>query len=129
MWVFYWVGMMDIHAKTARLAQLMEDRLDVRGADFTAKVRRAGRLLPRHVREAAGLLCNALPLMDHPQLSRQVKPSELENAAHVVEAYLLDVDPWERRRGIAVSWLSGLAFSLLVLVVAVVLVLVWRGYL
>ena len=120
---------MDLNVKTARLAQLMEERLDIRGAGFTAKVRRAGRLLPRHVREAAGLLIRALPLMDHPQLSRQMNPSELENAAHVVEAYLLDVDPWDRRRGIAVSWLSGLAFSLLVLAAAVVLVLMWRGYL
>lgn len=121
--------MMDLHAKTARLAHLMEERLDVRGADFTAKVRRAGRLLPRHVRAAAGELTRALPLMDHPQLSRQVNAAELEAAAHVVEAYLLDVDPWDRRRGIAVSWLSGLAFSLLLLGAGVFLVLGWRGYL
>ena len=37
--------MMDIDAKTVRLAQLMEERLGLRGADFTAKTRRAGRLL------------------------------------------------------------------------------------
>lgn len=121
--------MMGIDAKTARLAKLMEERLDLRGANFAAKVRRAGRLLPRHVREAAGVLVRATPLMDHPRLSRQVNPSELEAAAGIVEKYLLDVNPWDRRRGIAVSWLSGLAFSLLALVVAVVLVLVWRGYL
>lgn len=107
----------------------MEERLDVRGADFAAKTRRAGRLLPRHVREAAGVLTRALSLMDHPQLSRQMNAVELEAAAHVVEVYLLDVDPWDRRRGIAVSWLSGLVLSLLLLGAGVFLVLGWRGYL
>lgn len=120
---------MDINVKTARLAQLMEERLDVRGADFTAKVRRAGRMLPRHVREAANLLVRALPLMEHPHLSRQMNPTDLAAAADVIEAYLLDVNPWDRRRGIAVGWLSGLAFSLLLLGAGVFLMLLWRGYL
>lgn len=104
---------MDLQRETARLAQLMEDRLDIRGADFTTKVRRAGRLLPRHVRKEAALLASALPMVEHPRLSRQLEGDRLARAAKNLETHLLSVDPWERRMGTFVSWAAGLASGLL----------------
>lgn len=106
---------MDLEAETARLAQLMEERLDIRGADFATKLRRAGRLLPRPVRAAGADLVAALPMLGHPQLSRLLDAEALEAAVKIVEKHLREVDPWDRRMGIFVNWAAGLAFSLLVL--------------
>ncbi len=57
---------MDIVARTDRLAQLLEERLDVRGKGFDAKLRRAGRLLPRHLRMKGQMLVDATTRADHP---------------------------------------------------------------
>ncbi|WP_424944061.1 hypothetical protein [Aliiroseovarius crassostreae] len=120
---------MDLHMQTARLAQMMEERLDIRGADFATKIRRAGRLLPRHVRREAALLISALPMMDHPHLSRQVEVERLARAVKIVEDHLLDVDPWDRRIGIVVNWAAGLAFSLLLVAGLCLWLLHWQGFL
>ncbi|UWP89793.1 hypothetical protein [Aliiroseovarius crassostreae] len=120
---------MDLQSETARLARLMEERLDVSGADFPTKVRRAGRLLPRHVRAAAARLMEAQTLSEHPRLARQLAPDDLTRAVHEIDHYLRGVDPWERRFGIFISWASGLAFSLLLLVGAVLgLLYLFRGF-
>ncbi len=120
---------MDLHEETARLAQLIEERLDIRGADFATKLRRAGRLLPRHVRAAGATLVAALSQVDHPRLSRQIDQKALTQAIRTVEGHLKSVDPWDRRMGIFVNWASGLALSLLVLVGLVGGALFALGYL
>ncbi len=118
---------MDLQMQMARLAQMMEERLDVRGADLAAKVRRAGRLLPRHVRREAAVLLAALPMLEHPHLSRQVEAERLARSVRIIEDYLKGVDPWDRRLGIWVGWGAGLAFSLFLTVGLVVWFLWWRG--
>ncbi|MDA5095633.1 hypothetical protein O2N63_16200 [Aliiroseovarius sp. KMU-50] len=120
---------MDLYRRTARLARLMEHRLDVRGADFSAKVHRAGRVLPRHVRIEAERLVWALSMLDHPRLSQQIDMKEMAQAARIIEAYLLSVDPWDLRLGRVVDWAAGLAFSLLLLLALCLWILFWRGYL
>ena len=120
---------MDIAARTDRLAQLLEERLDVRGKGFDVKLRRAGRLLPRHLRMKGQLLVDATVRADHPRLLRQLDEAALDLAAADLERYLLSIDPWDRRKGIAVNVSAGLLFNLLVLALVVVGVLMWRGLL
>lgn len=103
---------MDIEARAARLAKLIEDRLDVGGDGLRAKLERAGKRLPRHIRAEAGLVVEALALQGHPRLSRQIDARRLARACRHVERYLLAVDPWDRRIGIVVSWLAGNVLAL-----------------
>lgn len=118
---------MDIHARTDRLAQLLEQRLDIRGSGFETKLRRAGRLLPRHLRRDGAKLVDALKLSDHPRLGRQLDPKRLEKAANAIEHYLLNLDAWDRRRGIAVSVSTSVLLNLLIVVALVTGVVIWRG--
>lgn len=118
---------MDLHARTDRLAQLLEQRLDIRGAGFEAKLRRAGRLLPRHLRREGAALADALRLSPHPKLGRQIDTGRLEKSADALERYLLSLDPWDRRRAMAVSVTSSILFNILVAGLLVAGVIAWRG--
>lgn len=120
---------MDITARTERLAQLLEERLDVRGKGFDAKLRRAGRLLPRHLRIKGRLLADANARSNHPRLLRQLDEAALDLAVTDLENYLLSIDPWDRRKNIAVNTSAGMVFNLLIVVAVVLAVLLWRGFL
>ncbi|MHC0054556.1 hypothetical protein [Actibacterium sp. D379-3] len=110
------------------IAGLMERRLHVGGHGLPAKVRRAGRLLPGHVRRDAQAIADALALADNPRLMRQIDLPRLEAAERRVTAWLKTVDPNKRRIDTGLSILGGIAFSVIAVFAAVVAVLVWRGY-
>ena len=118
---------MDLDAKAEALAQLMEDRLGLRGDGFAAKLKRAGRRLPRRIRRDGALIVEALALQAHPKLSRQVDEAQLTRALTHLNRYLRTVDPWERRKSAMLNWLAGLAFSLLVVAGLVIATMRWRG--
>ena len=120
---------MDIQARADKLAHLFEERLDVRGKGFAAKVRRAGRLVPRTLRRDTGLILRAMEFGRHPRLARQIDFRETERAADRLEAWLREINPWERRWNIVLGWLAGNAFNLLAVAALVMAVLVWRGLL
>lgn len=120
---------MNLQAGADRLAQLIEERLDVRGAGLEAKLNRAGRSLPKYIRGEARLLVEAVTMQAHPKLSRQIDHARLEQAYGDVERYLLGLDAWARRRGVALNWLAGNAFNLLIIGAVLLAVLVWRGFL
>lgn len=116
-----------MQARIDRLAELLEERLDIRGKGFEQKLRRAGRLLPRHLRIKGRMLVDANAHADHPRLLKQLDDAALELAAQSIERYLLDIDPWDRRRGIVLNWGAGLVFRLLVLIAAVLAFLKWQA--
>ena len=120
---------MDLQSRADHLARLIEEKLDVRGHGLEAKLRRAGRLLPKHIRAEAAYLVAALKLQDSPKLARQIDEARLRRGLADVERYLRALNPWERRRDIALNWLALVAFSLLVVAGLVLTILVWRGYL
>ncbi|HGG06612.1 MAG TPA: hypothetical protein ENK28_14230 [Aliiroseovarius sp.] len=120
---------MDLHARADRLAHLIEEKLDTRGKGLEAKVRRAGRNLPKFIRAEAGLLIEALKVEAHPKLARQIDEARLEQAYANVERYLKGLDPWARRRGVVLNWLAGNALNLLIVAALTVAVLRWRGFL
>ena len=106
---------MDIATRTDRLAQLLEEKLDIRGKSFDVKLRKAGRLLPRHLRVKGQMLVDASARADHPRLLRQLDEAALDLAATDLERYLQDIDPWERRKGIFLNWSANLTFNLLMI--------------
>lgn len=52
----------------AEISALMTERLGIRGKALSPKLRRARRLLPKQVREAAQLLAGSEPRLQNPKL-------------------------------------------------------------
>lgn len=120
---------MDLHESADHLAQLIEEKMGVRGDGLAAKLNRAGRTLPKHIRADAMVLVNALMLEGHPKLSRQIDLAVIERAYLNAERYLSGVDAGARRWGLVLDWLAKLAFNLIMLAVLLVVILRWQGLL
>lgn len=112
-----------------RVADLMETRLQVKGASLSEKVKRGGHHLPRRVREAASILARNDETSRIPKLFRQV---DLEGAALAYDVCVRHLNPLgasTRRANYAWSVLRTLAGGLAVTCVVGATLLAWRGYL
>lgn len=120
---------MDLDARAERLAQLIEEKLGVRGQGLQAKIGRGGRKLPRAVRDAGEQLLLAQRMATNPKLARQINHARIAAACDVAERVLARIDPWERRMTLVVNWLAGNAFNLIVVAALALALIAWRGLL
>ncbi len=118
-----------VEDRAKRLADLIEERLGIRGRGLEAKLHRAGRALPRYVRREAAQIEQALRMKSHPKLARQVDTAGIEKAYRACERWLETVDPKERRKDLILSFLATNAFNLIVIFAAFVTWMVWTGHL
>jgi hypothetical protein len=105
--------------KTAELAQLLDERLGIRGKTFAMKLRRAGRELPRFARRAGGEVSQAEAMMGHPRLAALVDADRFARAATVLGDHLKDIDPKERRKTKALHRLASIVINLALLGIAI----------
>lgn len=117
----------DLSEINAELAEMMRERLGVRGEGLAAKLRRAGRTLPRPVRRAGDMLVETERRTAHPKLRRQVDPQALTEAEAVLRSHLEGIDRADRRRGYWIGVLTPLAFNLLLVIFCTTAALVWAG--
>jgi hypothetical protein len=110
-----------------RVAELMEQRLRIRGAGLAEKLRRGGRLLPRKVRAAAQVLAEAAEMAQNPKLLMQVDQEATAEAYDICLRHLGGVDRKARRNGAVLNVAASVAFSILVVAVLVIGILIWRG--
>ena len=110
-----------------RVSALLEQKLGVRGATLQAKVAKAGRRLPKRVREAAGYLADAVEMAQNPKLLVRVDESVVAEAFDVCVRHLGAADRAERRKGMLVGMAASAAFSVLMVAVLVMGFLYWRG--
>ena len=99
--------------RNARISELMQERLGIRGSDLETKLRKAQRLMPRWVYRDARTLVEAQRLMGHPKLMMQTDPTSLERSFQTCESWLKSVDPKERRKDKILGLLAVNAFNLL----------------
>ncbi len=118
-----------LHAWTAAISKLFEQRLRVKGPTLSRQVDRAGRLVPRRLRAEARYLAEADLLAQNPKLYRMVDMAHARRAHDALTEWLRGVDPKASRRARMLDRLTLIAFNLLLLAVALVGVLVWRGIL
>lgn len=116
-----------IAEQSDRLALLIEERLGIRGDGLETKLRKAGRLLPRWLRQEASRLVAAQRLVKHPKLMRQADSMTLEKACKRCEKWLKSIDPAARRRARLLNFLALNAANLLVVAAMFVAYLVWSG--
>lgn len=111
-----------------RVAALLEERLRVKGRGLAGKMRKAGRRLPRQVRDAAEVLAKAQMMSQSPRLLLQIDDETVALAYDVCLKHLNGIDPRARRRGAILDVTASIAFSLLVVAGLVLAVLFWRGF-
>ena len=111
----------------ARLSALMEERLGLRGPDLERQLRKAGRRLPRHIRRDGETVVMAERLAAHPKLARQIDRAALARADDRMTRHLEAIDPKEARRTRLINMAALIAAQILVIAVALVAVLAWRG--
>jgi hypothetical protein len=109
-----------------RVAELMEQRLRIRGAGLAEKLRKGGRLLPRRVRTAAEALAAAAEMAQNPKLLMQVDQEAAAEAYDLCLRHLGAVDRKARRNGAVLNVAASVAFSVLVVAALVIGLLVWR---
>jgi hypothetical protein len=112
-----------------RVAGLMEERLKVGGRDLSAKLRRGRRLLPKKERDAAQLLAAAAEKSKNPKLLGQIDMGQVADAYDACVRHLMTVDPAGRRRDTISGIIASIAFGVLALILGIIALLVWRGYL
>jgi IS5 family transposase len=111
-----------------RLTALMRDKLGVRADSLRAALRRAGRKLPRRLRQDGEVILAAIDRSRNPRLARVTDGEGPERAARRIEAYLAGLDPAADRARARAYLFADLAFRLAVVIALVIGVLAWRGY-
>jgi hypothetical protein len=112
-----------------RVAQLMEERLGISGRDLASRLRKGGRLLPKRVREAAGLLADSAEKSKSPKLLGQIDMGAVSDAYDTCLKHLSTIDPDTRRRDTFSGMIRFVGGGIFLLAVGIVAVLVWRGFL
>ncbi|SPH17123.1 hypothetical protein DEA8626_00638 [Defluviimonas aquaemixtae] len=120
---------LDVQQMARRVAELMEARLHVRGADLSQKLRRGARFLPRKVRKSAAYLARAAEDAQVPRLHMRLDQAEIAKAYDTCVRYLKPLGAGARRKAILLDILTGLAGGIFVACLFVLALLVWRGFL
>ena len=117
-----------IHQMAERVAQLLEERLGLGGRDLSAKLKRAGRMLPKKVRDSGKVLAAAAHKAQNPKLLGQIDMGDVTEAYDVCVKHLIAIDPVGRRRDLFAGMVGSVGLGVLVLAVALLGFLAWRGY-
>ena len=112
-----------------RVADLMHEKLGLRGKGLGAKLSRSGRLLPGYVRAEASVLAEAADKSRNARLQAQIDHQRVAHAYQVCVTHLRSIDVADRRWGAFLGWLSSMALQFLLIAAAVIGVLIWRGFL
>ena len=93
-----------------------------------AKLRVAGRRLPRKVRDAGAALAAAVTMIQNPKLMHQVDDATVAVAYDICVRHLTTVNPSAARKGLLLDMAARIAFAMLVVAVLFVGFLYWRGF-
>ncbi len=111
----------------AALKDKLRAKLGVRGADLRTRLRRAGRRLPKSGHQAGVVLTEAERRMPHPKLRIRLDVARIDAALAEINDHLDGIDAKDRRKGALLGMAGGLVFNLMLVVVALIAILRWRG--
>lgn len=110
-------------------SEKLRSRLGVRGPSFGARIRRAGRALPKPARLAGRRLVELQKMAAHPRLRRIIRRDDFDAALAELNAHLDKVNAGERRKDRLLGLAGSVVGNLLLLGAAVIALLYWRGIL
>jgi hypothetical protein len=123
------MGAASIQQMATRVAQLMEKRFGIRAATLQDALRKGGRKLPRKVLTAAKLLAQSEEQSKNAKLLIQLNEAEIAVAYDLCVSHLSKGSRRGDSRGRVISAAATLATIALVVSVALIALLRWRGYL
>jgi hypothetical protein len=112
-----------------RVAALIEERLRVRGQGLAEKVKRAGRTLPRKVREAAMRLADAAMMAQNPKLLVQLDEERVAADYDLCLRHLSGISTGDRWLGWLINFGATTVVTLIFVGLMLLGVLYWRGLL
>lgn len=119
----------EIDARAGALTEKMAEGLGVKGRDLERSTAKAGRWLPRRIRDEIAVIAEARALRGHPKLERRIDGARVDRAFRHTASYLDGLDLAARRRRAMLDLLSLIAFRLFVVLALVIAVLIWRDLL
>jgi len=119
---------MDLQQMVDEVSEALADKLRVRGGSLDAQIHRAGRLLPRRVRQDATYLAQGITLVQNPKLAKMFDMAKARKAHRNVLAHIDTVDMGAQRRDAALNLVASIAFALLVTGCLLLFVLWQRGF-
>ena len=123
------MGAVAIQQMAERVSALLTERMHVKGGDLEAKLRRAGRRLPRKIRHAAQEVATAMAHSYNPKLLIQINEETVAENYDICVKYLTALNKGDKLRGVLLGLATSVLFSLLAVAAMVIGVLVWRGFL
>lgn len=123
------MGAATVQQMADRVAALIEERLRVRGQGLGEKVKRAGRALPRRVREAATRLAEAARMAQNPKLLVQIDEEQVAADYDLCLRHLSGISAGDRWLGWLIAFGANAVITLIVVALMVLGVLYWRGFL
>lgn len=121
------MGAASIQQMADRVAALIEQRLRVRGQGLADRVKRAGRALPRKVRDAAGRLAQAAEMAQNPRLLLQIDEQKVAADYDTCLRHLSGISARDRRIGWLVNFGASTVVTLLAVAALALAFLYWRG--
>ena len=117
----------DVDTLAREVAELMERRLRIRGADLTTKLRRGGRLLPRRVRRSAAYLAEASAQAQVPHLQPRLDAGRIAEAHRHCTHYLAPLGRKERRIALLREILTGVGIAVFACLLLALGLLYWSA--
>ncbi len=102
------MGAVAVQQMADRVADLMEERLRVRGVGLSTKLRKGKRHLPRKVSLAASALADAAEKAQNPKLFVQIDQNKVAEDYDICVRYLTMINP----RNPLITLLTGVAVTL-----------------
>ena len=99
----------------------------MRGKTLAISLRRAGRSLPRHARQAGSRLVVMQGMIDHPRLRRLVTRSDVDSALAELTAPLNVLNFKDRRKDRWLRFAASVVLGMLVLAAAIIAIMWSRG--
>ena len=117
----------EITAKSEELGAALQAKLGLRGANLAMRLSRAGRRLPKRLHRAGAIILDAERKALNPRLMQTVNLDSVEAAFQDFTLYLNEINPSQIRRNKLLNWLAGQVFNLIVVILAMVALLRWKG--
>lgn len=117
-----------IRSQNEALSQLAGEKFSFRSKGLKRSMRKIGRRLPKRIHNQADKLIEAELLAGHPKLSMMLDEKALAQAEREIREALEVIDPKDRRTGAILSALGGVSINIIAVLVLLVLVLWWRGF-
>lgn len=118
---------MPIESDNQDVARQMATQMRVRSGPLDRVVARAGRKLPRRVRDDVTRLIEADHLANHAKLRKRLDEKTLRTSRKRIGAFLETRDPKRERRDAALDLIAQVAFVVVTVALGLFFFLLWRG--